>query len=181
VKEVISMTNRNYTFLAFAFALALDLAFSNVYAGDMTNQSMAPRDMPMASEGARLSSRLVGSDVKNLQGETLGEISDLVVDQGRHVAFAIVSHGGLGGFWVKGEYTVPPKKIAVPFQAFKFDPQGRHATLDITKERLASAPSFDKGILNNRDSAAEVYRYFGLQPYWGEVMGRHSRDEGTMR
>jgi len=174
------MTNRKYTFLVFALALALDLAFSNVHADDMTNQNMAPRDT-MAYEGARLSSRLVGSDVKNLQGETLGEISDLVVDQGGHVAFAIVSHGGLGGFWIKGEYTVPPKKIAVPFQAFKFDPQGRHATLDITKERLASAPSFDKGILNNRDSAAEVYRYFGLQPYWGEVMGRHSRDEGTMR
>jgi len=39
----------------------------------------------------------------------------------------------------------------------------------MTSERLASAPSFDQNkAMTNPKFAEDVYRYFGLEPYWTE-------------
>ena len=102
----------------------------------------------------------IGTSVHNPQGEYLGRIGDFVYDAEGHVDFAILS---VGGFWRIGG-----KRIAVPFAALSYDSQNRHFILDTTAERLESAPRYDSKALGDRKWADQVYRYFGLQPYWTE-------------
>ena len=40
--------------------------------------------------------------------------------------------------------------------------------LDISRDRLASAPVFKKEDLSNPEWVAGVYQYYGQQPYWTE-------------
>jgi len=104
--------------------------------------------------------RLVGTFVNNPQGEYLGKIDDFIVDEGR-IGFAILSHGGFLG--------VGGRLIAVPFSALSYDHERRHFVLDMSRERLESAPGFEKGTnLSNRTWAEDVYKFFGQQPYWTE-------------
>ncbi len=105
-------------------------------------------------------SELLGSNVKNLQGDYLGRITDLVVDPHGKVTFAVLSHGGFLG--------MGGASVAVPFEALKYDSAGEHFALDITPQRLNSAPAFTMRDLTNEKWAEDVYRYFGRQPYWTE-------------
>ena len=105
---------------------------------------------------------VIGDSVLNLTGEKLGKIEELMLDleMGR-VAYAILSFGGVMGM---GE-----KLYVVPFEALKLDTSREHFTLDVPKDKLKNAPSFDK---NNPPKAAdrtwgaEVYKFYGYKPYW---------------
>lgn len=70
---------------------------------------------------------IIGQDVKNKQGEELGEISNLVIDPSGRVTYAILSTGGLGG-----------KDYAVPWNRVQVSPDMEQVTLDVQKNRLAS-------------------------------------------
>jgi len=98
--------------------------------------------------------------VKNLQGDVLGRIVDLIVDSEGKIALAVLSHGGFLGINVK--------ETAVPFGALKYDPNAKQLILDISKEKLAAAPAFTMSELSNQREAEDIYRYFGEQPYWSE-------------
>ena len=55
--------------------------------------------------------------------------------------------------------------VAVPLGTLSC--AGQDCTLDSNYERLASAPIFlSKGELTGRKVAEDVYRDFGVQPYW---------------
>jgi hypothetical protein len=102
--------------------------------------------------------QILGSSVMNAQKEYLGSINDFIIDNER-ITFAILSHGG---FWGIGR-----KLVAIPFGALSYEKMDRHFVLDISREKLESAPRFDRNTdLGNRQWAEDVYRYFGLQPYW---------------
>lgn len=81
-------------------------------------------------------SELTGTDVRNSAGETLGDLSDVIIDDEGKPAIAIV---GVGGFLGLGE-----KNVGVPFGALQFSMDGneRVARLDTTKEALEAAPNF---------------------------------------
>jgi len=117
-------------------------------------------------------SNLVGTPVSNTKGEVLGRIDEFVIDQGR-ISFAVLAHGGFLRF---GE-----KRVAVPFSALSYDQGARHFVLDITKEKLDSAPAFDLGSYRaSRQWAEDVYKYYGQQPYWTEG-GMKSSTESPMK
>lgn len=80
---------------------------------------------------------LIGNDVYNRDSEDLGEIKEIMLDMrtGR-VSYAVLSFGGFMGM---GE-----KLFAVPWAALKLDTGNKRFVLDVNKERLASAPGFDK-------------------------------------
>ena len=139
------------TMIAFVAIFALGLFAAGTYASEEMAKGI---NRPYGLD------EIVGSDVKNLQGVYLGRISDLVIDPEGRVAFAILSHGG---FLRVGETSV-----AIPFETLTFDWTGNHYALDISKERLNSAPVFTKRDLTSEKWADDVYRYFGLQPYWTE-------------
>jgi len=106
-------------------------------------------------------SAFVGTDVKNMEGETLGTVKDFVWDSEGNPSFAIVSHGGFLGFY--------EKKVAIPYSALTYDKDRDYYTCAISKDRFASAPKIEgEAKLHDRSFAEEVYRYFGQQHYWTE-------------
>jgi len=83
------------------------------------------------------STSIVGTNVQNAQGESLGEIEDLMVNtHSGDVDYAVVSFGGFLG--------MGDKLFAVPLQAFNTDTDAEKMILDVPKDRLESAPGFDK-------------------------------------
>ena len=101
--------------------------------------------------------KIIGATVRNLQGEVLGNITELERDnKSGDISFAILSHGG--------------KLIPVPIGALTFS-DDNYATLDITKETLASAPGFEmdkRPDMSNRQWSEAVHRFYGVRPYWEE-------------
>ena len=103
---------------------------------------------------------IIDVHVKNLQGDVLGRITDLIVD----------SEGGLLWlfFLMVGFWGINEKETAIPFSALKYDPNAKHLILDISKEKLAAAPAFTMSDLSTQREAEDIYGYFGQQPYWSE-------------
>jgi sporulation protein YlmC with PRC-barrel domain len=99
--------------------------------------------------------------VKNPQGQYLGRMQDFVIDSNGRVIFAVITKPGMLG--IRGE------PVAVPFQALSFGSGKNELVLDMSREKFASAPRYDrKTDLENSAEAANIYRYFGVQPYWTE-------------
>ncbi len=109
---------------------------------------------------------LVGLKVQSSQGEDLGRISSLAIDpkDGR-VVFGVLTYGGFWGFGAK--------YVAVPLTVMdlKTDKNGKPDAfvLDISKQQLASAPTFEGKGLPDRGQVEESYRFFGQTPYWTEA------------
>ena len=80
---------------------------------------------------------LKGDPVKNRQNEDLGKIEDFMLDlaSGR-IAYCVLSFGGVLG--------LGNKLFAVPWSAFALDTERHCFILNASKDRLKSAPGFDK-------------------------------------
>jgi sporulation protein YlmC with PRC-barrel domain len=108
------------------------------------------------TKGATIrASQLMGQNIKNSNGDNVGEIKDLVIDPSGKVRYAAVTYGGFLG--------LGSKLFAVPFEAFhvSHDPNDRNSrsgasdrndrsdrnnyvlTLDVTKDQLKGAQGFD--------------------------------------
>ena len=84
----------------------------------------------------RVSGQLKGTDVKNPQGEDLGEIEGAALDLNKHkVVYYALGYGGVAG--------VGEKYFAIPPQAFKYEPQNRTFTLKAAKADFENQPGFD--------------------------------------
>ena len=106
-------------------------------------------------------SQLLHYSITDHDGQYLGRIEDFVVDSDGRIAFAIITQPGVLG--IRG------KAVAVPFQTLTLGSERNEFVLDMSREEFASAPTFDKKAnLANREWAGQVYKYFGLQPYWTE-------------
>jgi len=80
---------------------------------------------------------LEGNSVMNHQGETLGEIEEIMIDVRRgRIAYAVL---GAGGFLGIGE-----KYFAIPWGALTLDTDNKCFILDADKERMNNAPGLDK-------------------------------------
>jgi sporulation protein YlmC with PRC-barrel domain len=80
---------------------------------------------------------LIGDDVYNAAGETLGDIKEIMLDmQSGKVAYAVLSFGGFLG--------VGEKLFAVPWHALRLDTERHGFVLNVSKEQLKAAPGFDK-------------------------------------
>ncbi|HJT51895.1 MAG TPA: PRC-barrel domain-containing protein [Nitrosospira sp.] len=105
----------------------------------------------------------IGENVYNNKGEKLGEIKEIMLDTEQGcVAYAVLSYGGFLG--------INDKLFAVPWSAFtlKLETLDQRFLLDVDKERLESAPGFDKD--NWPDMADEswsnqVHSYYGSEHY----------------
>lgn len=82
-------------------------------------------------------SKLVGETVTNSANESVGEISDLVLDSTGKVVAAVI---GVGGFLGIGA-----RNVAVRYESLQVnrdDPKDLKVTLNVTKETLGSAPEY---------------------------------------
>lgn len=88
------------------------------------------------NQGSYKASELVGKSVKNLQGEDIGQIEELVIGSNGEVGYAVLSFGGFLG--------VGDKLFAVPWTSLAHQPDREYLTLDIQPEKLEKAPGFNK-------------------------------------
>ncbi|GJL70746.1 MAG: hypothetical protein NPIRA06_33810 [Nitrospirales bacterium] len=88
------------------------------------------------NQGSYKASELVGKSVKNLQGENIGQIEELVIGSKGEVGYAVLSFGGFLG--------VGDKLFAVPWASLAHQPDREYLILDIQTKKLEKAPGFDK-------------------------------------
>jgi sporulation protein YlmC with PRC-barrel domain len=80
---------------------------------------------------------ICGADVAGADGETLGTISELMIDAERGgIAYAVLAYGGVLG--------VGEKLFALPWRVFEVEPASGAVSLSIPRERFESLPGFDK-------------------------------------
>ena len=80
---------------------------------------------------------LIGDGIRNPQGETLGDLKEIMLDTANgKIAYAVVSYGGILG--------LGDKLFAVPWSSFTIDFENHKLILNVSKERLKDAPGFDK-------------------------------------
>lgn len=84
-----------------------------------------------------VSSRLVGTTLYNKQNESIGEIEDLVIENGKTVTGIVVSVGGFLGI---GERYVAIDPATVVLNR---DNNTLRAMVDTSKDNLRNAPTFD--------------------------------------
>ena len=137
-------------------------------------------DRPSAGDGAQITgtkhledhsgpgpeimaaSSFEGETVVNLQGESVGEIEEVMLDVrvGR-IAYAVMSVGGFLGI---GE-----KYFAVPWHALTMDTDNHRFILDVDNERLKDAQGFDKDhwpSMGDQAWAVGLHHYYSTRPYW---------------
>jgi sporulation protein YlmC with PRC-barrel domain len=121
-------------------------------------------------------SKVIGADVVNPQGDKLGDIKDVVFDPATgRIQYAVL---GAGGFLGVGE-----KYFAIPWEALtsKAGDKGDFI-LNVDKEKLQNAPSFDKNNWPNmadRNWAQQVYAYYGVTPHWERTATRSAASTGA--
>jgi sporulation protein YlmC with PRC-barrel domain len=116
----------------------------------------APGDRMLSVE------EVTGSTVRDLQGEDLGKLEDLVLDaESGRVAYGILTFGGFLG--------IGDKYFAIPWLALRPDSKEDGFVLDVDKERLRDAPRFekqDRPPFTDPTWSASIYEYYGHAPYW---------------
>ncbi|MGI4841941.1 MAG: PRC-barrel domain-containing protein [Janthinobacterium lividum] len=104
---------------------------------------------------------LIGDSVVNAQEEDLGDIREIMLDmQTGQVAYAVLAFGGFLGM---GE-----KLFAVPWQALHLDTVNKRMVLNVDKERLKSAPGFDKDAwpdMSDVSWAGGIHSFYGTDPH----------------
>ncbi len=105
---------------------------------------------------------VTGNDVRNLKGEDLGTIKEVVLDASSGtVAYAVLSFGGFLG--------MGDKLFAVPWKALSLNADNGGFVLDVDEERLENAPGFDEDDWPDFADPAwgrGIYDYYGTRPYW---------------
>jgi sporulation protein YlmC with PRC-barrel domain len=131
------------------------------------NREYFPNGRRINPDSSRLgivqkASKVIGTSVKNLQDEKLGDVNNVLVDlaAGRIVAVIISSGGFLG---------LGDELSAIPPTALRFTPDQAALQLDTTKDRLGRAPHFKSNQwpdFNQPSYASGVYRAYQMEPYF---------------
>lgn len=116
---------------ATAAAGAAGAGAATTSAGDM-QQAAAPA----SPFGTMTADEIIGQDVKNDSGESIGEIQDIVINQQDQAVLAVVSVGGFLGI---GE-----KHVAVPFDRLQKGQDDSVVMSGMTEDELKQMPAYDE-------------------------------------
>lgn len=119
--------------------------------------------MPMTK--ALSASTITGDKARNLAGDDIGHIEEVVIDldNGR-VAYAVLAAGGFLGM---GE-----KFFAIPWDRLTVDTDNKEVIVNVDKELLENAPGFDKDNwpdISDNAWIVDMYKYYQSTPYWDQV------------
>jgi ribosomal 30S subunit maturation factor RimM len=125
-----------------SFACISLLVGSLAVAQTTQTPTMPPSSTPSATSAAMTStdefraSKLIGTNVKNNDGDTIGEMDDLIISSGDKMLQAILSVGGFLGI---GE-----RHVAIPFKDLKVTRVNNDNELfyQATKDQLEGMPKF---------------------------------------
>jgi sporulation protein YlmC with PRC-barrel domain len=117
-----------------------------------TNNKSGPGPRLMGAE------TLIGNEVSNKQDDDVGDIKEIMLDvHNGKISYAVLSFGGTFG--------IGDKLFAVPWSALTLDTANKRFVLDVTKERLANAPGFDKDDwpdMADQSWQGTVHQYYGI-------------------
>ncbi|OFE18366.1 hypothetical protein BA895_12080 [Humibacillus sp. DSM 29435] len=100
-----------------------------------------------------------GREVKDADGAGIGTIDDLLIDGPESkVRFLLVEHGGILGFG-QSKTMIPVDAVTNVTEDAVF--------VDLSKDRVASAPGYAPDLVHDRTYHASIYNHFGYEPYWG--------------
>jgi sporulation protein YlmC with PRC-barrel domain len=120
---------------------------------------------------------LAGDRVRNSAGEDLGKVEEIMLDvETGRVAYAVLSYGGFLG--------MGSKLFAVPWQALRLDEVEHEFRLDVDKQKLESAPGFDKDNwpdMSDQEWGSQIFSHYGYTPYWETDSGVRDRDFDAAR
>ena len=129
-----------------------------------TPSATQPGRLDEKMKGANIrASQLIGMNIQNSQGKSLGEVNDLVIDGNTgKVKYAAVTYGGFLGF---GD-----KLFAVPYEAFKCgtdpdDPDEHVLMLNVNQQQLEGAEGFDQDNwpdFADRNFTSQVDKRYGV-------------------
>lgn len=99
-----------------------------------------------------------GRNVKDKDGDDIGKVDDLLVDEREHkVRFLRVEHGGILGFGTTPSF--------IPVDAIS-----RITDEDVyirqSGQQVAQAPRYDPELISAGDHYRDLYGYYGYPPYW---------------
>jgi hyperosmotically inducible protein len=100
-------------------------------------------------------SELIGMNVKNLQNENVGRITDMALDLDRgRISYLVLSAGGFLG--------VGDKLFAIPLKALILSEDQENFILDVDKSKLENAPGLDQNRWPDTNSVwmDELNRYY---------------------
>ena len=104
---------------------------------------------------------LIGDGVVNGREEDLGDIKEIMLDMGTgQVAYVVLAFGGFLG--------MHEKLFAVPWQALHLDTVNHRFVLNIEKERLKTAPGFNKDAwpdMADINWANQIHTFYGTDPH----------------
>jgi sporulation protein YlmC with PRC-barrel domain len=113
---------------------------------------------------------LIGDEVVGSTGDELGKIEAIMLDvSSGQIAYAVLSFGGFLG--------VGSKLFAIPWSALTLDAGQKRFVLDVSRERLESAPGFDPDhwpSMADREWATDVHAYYDIEPYWDDTLSASS-------
>ena len=112
----------------------------------------APAGQSMSSQRGAFSnaahaSDIIGKKAYGPNGETVGNINDLLIDANGRVQAAVVD---VGGFLGLGEHTV-----ALDWNQLKITPSNDRVTIGMTKEQLKSVPEYKKSAQANAPASSQ--------------------------
>jgi sporulation protein YlmC with PRC-barrel domain len=119
-----------------AGAVALVMAAIPVVAGAEDTTAGAGQGVsvtPLAAASSEIdANKLIGRNIKNPQGDTVGEINSVAIDKDGKVRSVIV---GVGGFLGVGE-----KNVALPWDSLTVSKSGEDVVANVTKDELKALP-----------------------------------------
>lgn len=127
----------NHTLMTTAAIAAI--AFGSVALAQTTSPVPPPTvppaaAAPMQQPGQVNLQRLIGTNLQNMQNETVGEIDAVMVDRAGKVQAVIV---GVGGFLGIGE-----RQVAINWDALSVSPSGDKVTLNMSSDQLKALPEY---------------------------------------
>jgi len=119
------------TISAIAAVLAVTALAWSPYSQASSHDKAAPEtaaasQSPIAINGIS-ATRMIGASVQNAQGETLGEVHDLIVTSDKGITYAIIDVGGYLG--------VGETRVVIPYAELQLS-GGNRIVLDATEESL---------------------------------------------
>ncbi len=117
----------------------------------------------VAMYGVVAASKIIGEAVVNLQNENVGKIHELVIDAKKNrVAYVVLTFGGFMG--------MGNKLFAIPWEAFTFSATENKLILNVDKEKLKTAPGFEKDEkwpdFSDTTWGETIYNYYDYVPPW---------------
>ncbi|GIZ50058.1 PRC-barrel domain-containing protein [Noviherbaspirillum aridicola] len=151
--------------IAAAFPVLAQQASPNTGNPAVDAQAATRMNVPGGGRDMR-ASEVIGKEVKNAAGETLGDIEDLVIDiDNQRVSYVLMSAGGL--------LSLGDKQFAIPSERLQPGQRERDPlVLRVSKEELEKAPGFEPDKRPN--FSEETYRGAVDRYFFKEERGRYT-------